>query len=70
MPHCTKGVKYCLYGCALACLAPCDGLYNCVKYIMDVCGGGVTGFSNILANTKFLNDKVKAAFELENGNQP
>lgn len=37
---------------------------------MDVCGGGVTGFSNMLSNTKWLNEKIRVAFELQNGNQP
>jgi hypothetical protein len=64
MPHCSKGIKFCLYSCALNCCAPIDGLYNCVKYIMDVCGSGVTGFGDMLKNTKWLNDKIKSAFEL------
>lgn len=67
MPHCTKGIKYCLYSCVLGCVSPCDGCYNCVFYSMDVCGGGVTGFGDILKHTQWLNEKVKNAFELSNG---
>ena len=37
---------------------------------MDVCGGGVTGFKDMLSNTKLFNEKIRTAFELENGNQP
>lgn len=67
LPHCTKGIKFCLYGCALECVSPFDGCYNCIMYIMDICGSGVSGFGDILKHTQWLNQKVKAAFELENG---
>jgi hypothetical protein len=70
MPHCTKGIKYCLYSCALCCVGPLDGCYACVKYICDVCGTGVTGFGDMLKNTKWLNEKVRNAFELTNGSEP
>ena len=70
MPYCTKGIKYCLYACALDCVAPIDGIYNCVKYIGAVCSDGVTGFSDILKNKNWLNEKVKSAFELTSGNEP
>lgn len=69
-PHCSKGFKYCLYACVLDCVAPIDGCYACIKYIMDVCGSGVTGFGDILKHTKWLNEKVKNAFELSNGSEP
>ena len=38
LPHCSKGIKYCLYACVLDCVAPIDGCYACVKYIIDICG--------------------------------
>jgi len=37
---------------------------------MDVCGGGVTGFGDILKHSQWLNEKVKNAFELTNGSEP
>ena len=70
MPHCSKGIKYCLYSCALACVSPIDGCYNCVTYSMDVCGGNVTGFAGIMKNTKWLNAKVRDAFGLTNSSEP
>ncbi len=70
MPYCSKGVKYCLYACALGCVAPIDGCYNCVQYIIDVCGGNVNGFAGILKHTKWLNEKIRNAFDLTNGSEP
>ena len=68
--HCLKCLKYCGYSCALQCCAPIDGCYNCIFYIKKVCSDGVTGFKDILENTKWLNTKIKDCFGLENGNEP
>ena len=70
MPFCSKGIKYCLYACALSFVAPVDGCYNCIKYDMEVCGSGVTGFGDMLKNIKWLNNKLKDCFELTNGSEP
>lgn len=32
-----KGLKYCLFGCLVSCVAPCDGLYTCFQTIMGAC---------------------------------
>ena len=52
--NCVKGVKHCLFSCLLCCVAPCDGCANCIFYNMDNCKSGVTGFKDMLKNTKFL----------------
>lgn len=68
MDHCIKGVKHCLYSCVMDTIAPVDGCYNCVKYIMAICGSGVTGFGDIMKDVKWIANMVKDGFKIENGN--
>lgn len=68
--HCTTCVKYCLYSCAVYCCAPIDGIYNCVKYICAVCGEGVTGYGDILKNTKWVANMIRSSFDLPEPPQP
>ena len=68
--HCVNCLKYCIYGCALSCCAPIDGCINCVLYIKDICTEGVTGYGNVLKNTRFVSSKLRSAFDFAEGVQP
>ena len=59
-----KGVKYCLFGCALNCVGCIDGCYNCIQVIKTICDGGIKGYADITKNTQFLHDKIKSALGL------
>jgi hypothetical protein len=68
--HCMTCLKYCGYSCALCCCAPIDGCYNCIFYILAIFGEGVSGFGDVLKNTKFVADKLRGVFDLPEGPQP
>lgn len=68
--HCVTGIKYCLYSCALECCAPVDGVYNCIKYIAAVCTDGVTGYGDILKNTRWMGNKIRQALDFPEPPQP
>jgi hypothetical protein len=68
--HCMKCLKFCLYACCLDMCAPIDGCYNCIMYIKEICSNGVTGFGDILKNTKWINSMIREKFGLENGSEP
>ena len=68
--HCLKCLKFYLYALVLYFCAPIDGIINCVLYIKEVCTNGVTGFGDVLKNTKVINEKVRDCFKLENGSEP
>lgn len=68
--NCAKGLKYCLFSCAL-CIAACvDGCYNCIKVIQISCGEGVKSYNDLLKNVEFMEKKVKEGLGLETGNEP
>ena len=69
MDNCVKGIKYCLFSCAL-CVAACvDGVYNCVKVIQMACGDeGIKSHNDLLKNVEMMEKKVKDALGLETGN--
>ena len=70
MNNCITGCKYCIFGCALECISPCDGCYNCFMIAQLTCGDGLKTFADITKNTEFLAGKVKEALGLETGNEP
>jgi hypothetical protein len=70
MENCTKGIKYCIFSCALSCVGCIDGCYNCFSVIKVTCGEGVKGYQDITKNTQFVANKVKSALGLETGNEP
>ena len=61
MESCSKGIKYCIFACALNCAGCCDGIYSCIKVISQVCGEDklVTTFAELTKNTEFIGNKVK-----------
>ena len=65
---CMTGLKYCAFCCLLHFVGPCDGIINCVLYARDNCTNGVSGFSDVVKNTRFLGDKVKDTLKLSTGN--
>ena len=70
MDNCTKGIKYCLFSCAL-CIAACvDGCYNCIKVVQLACGEGVKTYADLTKNAEFFGNKVKQSLGLETGNEP
>ena len=70
MDNCVKGIKYCLFSCAL-CIAACvDGCYNCIKVIQMACGDGIKSHNDLLKNVEFMEKKVKEGLGLETGNEP
>ena len=70
MDNCVKGLKYCLFSCAL-CIAACvDGCYNCIKVIQIACGDGVKSYADLLKNVEFMEQKVREGLGLETGNEP
>ena len=70
MSKCMTGLRYCAFCCLLDIVAPFDGCINCVLYARDNCTDGVSGFKDVMKNTKFLGDKVKVALDLETSNEP
>ena len=67
---CGLCFKYCIFSCALQCVAPCDGCYACIMYTRDNCTVGVSSFKDILNHKMWLGDKVQKALELEMSNEP
>ena len=59
LDHCSKAVRYCLFCCALDCVAPCDGCYNCICYQKDNFQNGVSGFKDITKHKMWLGSKVQ-----------
>ncbi len=68
--HCITGIKYCLLSCGLCCCAPIDGIINCVQYIVAVCSDNVTGYKDILKNTKFVANKIRGGLDFPEPQQP
>ena len=68
--NCSKGLRYCLFSCALDFVSCADGCINCVKVIGIICDTGIKGYSDITKNTKFCHDKIKDCLGLETGNEP
>jgi len=49
----------------------CDGCYNCVGFIKNVCGEGGKGFkSDVMKDVEWLNKKIRDWFEFKNGSEP
>ena len=78
MDNCVKGIKYCLFSCAL-CIAACvDGCYNCIKVIQMACGEGIKShndlfkivkeknidISDVLSKVRYEREKEKLQVEL------
>ena len=61
MENFSRGIKYCVFACALNCAGCCDGLYNCIQIISQVCGEDklVTSYAELTKNTEFIGNKVK-----------
>ena len=70
MNNCMTGCKYCIFGCALECISPCDGCYNCFMIIQLTCGDGLKTFGDMTKNTEFIAGKIKEGLGLETGNEP
>lgn len=70
LENCSKGLKYCLFSCALECAGCIDGCYNCIQVIKIICDGGIKGYADMTKNTQFIHDKVKNCLGLETGNEP
>lgn len=70
MEMCVKGLKYCVYSCLTQCIAPVDGCINCVLYQKKNFQSGVSGVSDITENCKFISNKIKDAFKIDNGSEP
>jgi len=72
MENCTKGIKYCIFACALDCVAGFDGCYNCWMITNQVCFENklVTTFADLTKNAEFFGNKVKEALGIETGNEP
>ena len=70
MELCVKGIKLCLYGCAVQCVSPIDGCINCILYQKDNFQNGVKGVSDITKNCKFISDKIREAFKLDESTEP
>lgn len=68
--NCSKGLKYCLFSCALNMVGCVDGCYNCIMVIKTICDTGIKGYADMTKNTQFLHDKVKNCLGLETGNEP
>jgi hypothetical protein len=68
MDNCVKGLKYCIFSCALSFVGCIDGCYNCFQIIKLSCGEGVKGFADLTKNTEFVANKVKESLGLETGN--
>ena len=68
--NCSKGLRYCLFSCALDMVACADGCINCVKVIGIICDTGIKGHADLRKNTRFCHDKVKDCLGLETGNEP
>ena len=66
--NCVKGLKYCLFSCALDVVGCCDGIYNCIKVCGIICDSGIKGHKDMMQNTQLLHDKVKGCLSLETGN--
>lgn len=61
MDYFKRGLKFCLYSCLVGCVAPVDGIINCVLYNIKNCKEGVTGSGDIIANCKFIAKKIENA---------
>jgi hypothetical protein len=63
MENFTKGIKYCIFACALDCVAGCDACYNCWKVTDQVCFENklVTTYADLTKNSEFFGNKVKEA---------
>lgn len=68
--RCGQCFKFCIYGCALSCVSPCDACYNCIFYNVDNFKEGVSGFSDVMKHTQWLGKKVEAALGLKTSNEP
>ena len=68
--RCGECFKFCLFSCALECVAPCDGCYNCIFYNVDNCKTGVSGFKDVMKHTMWLGKKVETALGLQTSNEP
>ena len=61
MENLTKGIKYCIFACALDCVGGCDACYNCFQITSQVWSEGrlVTSYADLTKNTEFFGNKVK-----------
>ncbi len=66
--RCGLCAKYCVYGCLLNCVSPCDACYNCIFYNVDNCKTGVSSFSDVLKHTQWLGKKVEGWLGLKTSN--
>ena len=57
-------LKYCVFCCALSCVAECDACYNCIFYNIENFTNGVSGFKDVTKNTMWLGKKVEQALGL------
>ena len=68
--HCVNCLKYCLYGCALYCCAPCDGCITCIFYVKDIWTQGVSGHHDIVKHTETIGSKIRDAMGFPDVPQP
>lgn len=68
--HLKKAVFYGVYGCLVSCIAPIDGIINCVLYNMKNCKSGVSGVGDITENCKFIAKKIESALDAKGSNEP
>lgn len=59
MDNFVKGLKYCVFACALECVGVCDGCYNCFQVAKLACGDGIKGYADLTKNVEFIGNKVK-----------
>lgn len=70
MEQFVKGAKLCVYGCVISMIAPVDGCINCLFYQKKNFESGVSGFSDVLENCKFIAKKLEPAFEAKPSVEP
>lgn len=60
MENCSKAVKFCIFACALDCVAGLDACYNCFKITTQVWSEGklVTTYADLTKNAGFFGKKV------------
>ncbi len=61
MENLVKGIKYCVFACALDCVGCCDGIYNCFQITSQVWSDNklVTSYADLTKHTEFFGNKVK-----------
>lgn len=58
---CTLGIKYCLLGCGLDFVAPCDGCINCILYTKNIFTDGVSGWSSVTKDASYIGKMIRGA---------